>query len=258
MGSNYNPRRKRNLYISGSNSPFKLSRSKIEMFQNCRRCFYLDRVKGTAPPPGYPFNLNSAVDALLKCEFDHFRSIQKPHPLMESANILATPFLHPQIDDWRDSLHKGITFHHEKTNLIISGGIDDLWINDKKELIIVDYKATSKADAVTIDAPWQQGYRRQMDIYSWLFKMNGFAVHDKGYFVYCNGKRDVGHFNSRLEFSISILPYKIEDNWVDDILVEIKKTLDLSNPPASSDTCDICKYFDARKEIELPSSNMSN
>ena len=28
--------------------------------------------------------------------------------------------------------------------MIITGGIDDLWINSKEEIIIVDYKATSK------------------------------------------------------------------------------------------------------------------
>ena len=49
-----------------SATPFALSRSKVELFVDCPRCFYLDRRSGIARPPGFPFNLNSAVDALLK------------------------------------------------------------------------------------------------------------------------------------------------------------------------------------------------
>jgi len=60
----------RKLFDPDSDKPFALSRSKVELFQDCPRCFYLDRRLGIARPPGFPFNLNSAVDALLKTEFD--------------------------------------------------------------------------------------------------------------------------------------------------------------------------------------------
>ena len=59
----------------------------------------------------------------------------------------------------------------------------------QKELHIVDYKATSKDDEVNLDAEWQDGYKRQMEIYRWLFINNGFKVSDTGYFVYANGKK---------------------------------------------------------------------
>ena len=64
--------RSRNLYTNKSDrdKPFKLSRSKVDLFLECRRCFYIDRKKGTGRPPSFPFNLNNAVDQLLKDEFD--------------------------------------------------------------------------------------------------------------------------------------------------------------------------------------------
>jgi len=43
---------------------------------------------------------------------------------------------------------------------------------------------------VTLDAEWQDGYKRQMEIYQWLLRQNGLKVSDTGYFVYCNGKTD--------------------------------------------------------------------
>ena len=65
------------MYYRGKYNPaeerlFKLSRSKVESFVQCKRCFYLDRRLGVGQPPGFPFNLNSAVDNLLKNEFDHY------------------------------------------------------------------------------------------------------------------------------------------------------------------------------------------
>ena len=70
MSQYYAGKRVRNLFEPGLKEPFRLSRSRIENFLNCPRCFYLDRKLGVDQPPGYPFSLNAAVDTLLKKEFD--------------------------------------------------------------------------------------------------------------------------------------------------------------------------------------------
>ena len=72
--------RSRNLYNPEGEKPFKLSRSKVDNFVSCKRCFYIDRRLGVGQPPGFPFNINSAVDELLKNEFDQYRELGKPHP----------------------------------------------------------------------------------------------------------------------------------------------------------------------------------
>src|SRR3990167_8523105 len=111
--------------------------------------------------PGFPFNLNSAVDTLLKKEFDIHRAEKKRHPLMEAYEIEAVPYQHKQLNEWRDPF-RGVRHHHKQANLIVSGGLDDVWVNRKEELIVVDYKATAKEGAVNIDAPWQVSYKRQL------------------------------------------------------------------------------------------------
>lgn len=93
--------RSRNLYEPGSEKPFRLSRSKVDSFLNCKRCFYLDRRMGISHPPGFPFNLNSAVDQLLKSEFDHYREISQPHPLMTKYGVDAVPYQHEELESWR-------------------------------------------------------------------------------------------------------------------------------------------------------------
>ena len=70
MSEYYKGKRSRNLFNPESPEPFKLSRSRIDTFLNCQRCFYIDRRLGVDRPPGFPFALNSAVDTLLKKEFD--------------------------------------------------------------------------------------------------------------------------------------------------------------------------------------------
>ena len=144
MSQYYNPNRTRNLYDKTAKELFRLSRSKIDLFLNCPRCFYLDRKLGVAQPPGFPFSLNSAVDKLLKKEFDIHRANGTQHPLMKTYGIDAVPLDHEKIDEWRDSLRGGITLQIDGSNVVVTGGVDDIWINPKKEYIIVDYKATSK------------------------------------------------------------------------------------------------------------------
>lgn len=249
MSQYYNPRRK-SVYTPGNLFPYRLSRSKIDLFINCPRCFYLDRRLGVAQPPGYPFSLNSAVDKLLKKEFDIHRADKTPHPLMKTYGVDAVPYDSPKMNEWRDALRGGITYLHKATNLFITGGVDDIWINPKGELIIVDYKATSKEEEVTIDAEWQDGYKRQMEIYQWLYRKNNFKVSETGYFVYANGSTDRAAFDGKLEFTIKLIPYKGDDSWIEKTINDIFECLNGDKLPKSGADCDYCKYREAAKQLE--------
>ncbi len=249
MSEYYNPKRSKNLFDPKATAPFRLSRSKIDLFLNCPRCFYFDRRLGIGQPPGFPFSLNSAVDRLLKKEFDLHRAKGTPHPMMKAYGLDAVPFQHPKMEEWRDALRGGITYIHEPTNFLVTGGIDDIWVNPKGELIIADYKATAKDGEVSLDAAWQIGYKRQMEVYQWLFRKNGFKVSKTGYFVYCNGQMDREAFDGKLEFHVKLIPYTGDDSWVEDQLKLAHKVLMNDAMPAQGDDCDFCKYRMALKHI---------
>ena len=149
------------IYSKDNTDPYKLSRTRIENFCRCKKCFYLEEKLGISRPASFPFNLNNAVDELLKEEFDSFRGTDKNHPYIVENGLDAKPFDHPEIEDWR-TRNKGIGFLDEDTNLYFYGLVDDVWINTKTDqLILVDYKATSKKGEVSLDAPWQISYKRQ-------------------------------------------------------------------------------------------------
>ena len=213
MSKYYNSQRTKGLYNPQKNfakggQSFKLSRSKIDLFLNCPRCFYYDRRLGVGRPPGYPFALNSAVDTLLKQEFDIYRANGTKHPLQERYGIDAHPAPHKDLNKWRYNF-TGVQYLHEPTNFLIFGAIDDLWQNSQGEYIIVDYKATAKVEEITkLDKDWQEGYKRQMEIYQWLLRQNGYKVSDTGYFVYCNGRADRKAFDAKLDFDVTLISYK--------------------------------------------------
>ena len=249
MSQYYNANRIKNLYDSSDKEPFRISRSKIDLYTECPKCFYLDRKLGVARPPGYPFSLNSAGDTLLKKEFDSHRAKKTAHPLMEHYGIDAVPFQHKDINKWRDSLRGGIEYLHGPTNLLITGGIDDVWVNPEGELLIVDYKATEKNGEINLDAEWQDSYKRQMEIYQWLFKQNGFKVSPTGYFVYANGQTDREAFDGKLEFDVHIIPYTGDTSWIEPKLKEIKRVLDSDDQPDANKDCDYCSYREAVNSI---------
>lgn len=236
-------KRTRNLYDPESSKPFKLSRSKIDSFMNCQRCFYIDRKLGVSQPPGFPFNINSAVDELLKKEFDYYRSIKEPHPYMKNLDINVLPYQNKDLDDWRQNF-KGVQYFDEKNNFIITGAVDDIWIDvDTNELIVVDYKSTSKNTDVSIDEDWQVGYRRQMDIYQWLLRKNGYSVSSTGYFVYCNGDKSKERFNNKITFKVSILKYEANSEWIENSISKIKLLLDQDMIPDYTEGCSYCTYL---------------
>lgn len=220
----------------------------------CPRCFWLDARHKISRPSSPPFNINKTIDELYKKEFDAHRAAGTPHPIIVKNKLKMKPFAHEQIDQWRHNF-TGISTLHQPTNLHIFGAIDDVWVNEKDELIVVDYKATSKDKEVSIDSAWQISYKRQLEIYQWLLRANGFAVNDTGYFVYTNARMDADGFDDRLDFTTKLIPYKGSAAWIDDTLAQMKACLEGDIPPVGESImggeCEHCAYARARTGLTL-------
>lgn len=240
-------------YIKGQKEPYVQSRSKIERYTECARCYWLEARYGIGRPDSFPFTLNNAVDELFKREFDALRAAGKPHALMEQYGIDAVPMKHKDLEEWRDALKRGIKHHHEPSGITLRGGIDDIWVTPTGQVHIVDYKATAGKDTITLDDEWKDSYKRQVEIYQWLFRKNGFDVSPIAYFVYANGRADRDSFDGKLEFDVTILPYEGEDSWVDAVLMDMKACLENDEIPKPGEACQYCPYREhaGKKLLEL-------
>ena len=246
--------RKNSLYDKKSDSPFKISRSKFSNFLSCKRCFYLDRVIGLKEPSMPGWSLNSTVDELLKKEFDQYRNIKKPHPMMIRHNLNLIPFQHKDLDVWRNSLKGGISYLDEKLNLVIHGGVDDIWFDlDNKKLIVVDYKAQSTNYPIStqsyLNSEWHLNYKLQMDIYVHILRKMNFNVSDLSYFYVCNGEKTNNQFENKMEFKTTLVPYNTNTSWIEGKLKEMKEVLNLESPPSVEPTCEKCAYLKGGKDF---------
>lgn len=204
------------------------------------------------------FTLNNAVDELLKREFDIHRANASQHPLLARYGLDAVPLNDERMEEWRDALRRGISYLHTPTNIQLRGGIDDVWVNPAGEFIIVDYKATSKKIGPRTEDDLYDQYKRQMEIYQWLFRRNGFTVSPTGYFVYVNGKSDAKAFDGKLEFDVELISYTGSDVWVEPALYDLKKMLTNDEIPPigisfGGGPCEYCTYREnaGKKFIEL-------
>ena len=118
-------------------------------------------------------------------------------------------------------------------------------------MIVVDYKATAKKSEVSLDAPWQISYKRQMEVYQWLLRKNGFKVSDKGYFVYTNGRLDLDGFYDKVEFRTKVIEYVGDDKWINPTIKKLKACLELEEMPKTGDECQYCAYAKSRTDLTL-------
>lgn len=236
---------RKNGYDPVSKQAYALSRSRLERFFECPRCFYLDRRLGVDRPSWPAFTLNSAVDTQLKKEFDVHRTNGTTHPLMKAYGIKAIPFKHAKMDEWRYNF-KGVRVLHQPTNLIIFGAIDDLWLGENQTLYVVDYKATSTQQEISLEDKYKQAYKRQLEIYQWLLRqqqeLKDFSVSSTGYFVYANAKREEKAFDGKLEFAVQVISYQGNDSWVEAKIIEATECLKADKIPDPSPDCEYCQY----------------
>ena len=241
-------------YVRNQTEVFAISRSKIENFIQCPRCFVLDRRHGVAAPSGPSFTLNSAVDSLLKKEFDRHREAGTVHPILKQLGVELIPFKHENMNIWRENF-KGVRYLHEPTNLEVFGAVDDLWVNADGELVVVDYKSTAKANPVEElgNERWHDAYRRQIEVYQWLLRQLGFKVSNVGYWLYETARNNAESFDQKLDFDARLIAHEGETLWVEWALHDIKAALNREELPWSNDNCETCRFVEARNAVVKPS-----
>jgi CRISPR/Cas system-associated exonuclease Cas4 (RecB family) len=236
---------RKKLFDPAGTEPYPISRTGIEAWLSCPRTFWYQKRLGIKPPGMPSMTINRAIDVLLKREFDACREERRPHPVMLDNGIDAVPLSHPNLAAWRSNV-KGIRFLHADTRLEVYGAPDDVWARPDGELIVCDYKAlASKEEAITLDSTYRQGYRRQVECYMWLLRMNGFRVSKAGYLLFANAVTTAPALDNRLTFRLCLTEVIGNDGWIEPTLLKVKETLMLDAPPPPAPDCELCEYVGA-------------
>jgi hypothetical protein len=228
----------------------RLSRSKVELFIECPRCFYADVVLKKKRPSTLPFTLNNAVDSLLKKEFDEFREKGVAHPIQQNTGFV--PAIHNSLELWRHPFKGGISFYDETHACIYYGAIDDIWINGDGQLAVVDYKATAKETAVTALPEWASVYARQLSFYNYLFQQNGYNMYPKGFLVYMTAITSHPRLDSHLKFEANLIEVDLDMTWIEPTLNAIHEILGQPHLPEKSKTCKYCQFIEDRIVVQDP------
>ena len=93
---------RKNLYIKDNLSPYKISRTKIDLFFDCHRCFYIDQRLGIKRPHGAALVINNNIVNKFKKNLDILRKTQTiiPETTALIPEIGLKPLMHDKINLW--------------------------------------------------------------------------------------------------------------------------------------------------------------
>tara|TARA_B100000989_G_scaffold162734_1_gene121544 strand:- start:828 stop:1562 length:735 start_codon:yes stop_codon:yes gene_type:complete len=238
---------KKKIYIKNNLAPFELNRTKIDLFYDCKKCFFLNIKKGIRRPHGPPSVLNNTVVKLVK---DHFNLLRLKkdvtHKIINNEKLI--PINHQHLEIWRNPLI-GLSFIHKETNLKLTATLNDLWFdNDVKKICVVDFKSTSKNENFEESMIWS-GYWRHLAFYKYLLEKNGLDVSNVGYLLLLNGKKNQKKFENKLLFDSLLFSRTLDNYWVDNTIYEIYNILENDQVPKQNNTCSYCSYFSALERV---------
>lgn len=222
----------------------QLSPSSLNFFLECPHCFWLDKKHGVKRPVPYAFSLNTAIDDLLKEEFDDYRRKGLAHPLLENNGIEARLFTSQRlINQWRSG-KAGIRFFDKKLQATLFGAPDDVLEFSKGKVAPFDYKSTDKSPQKVFDI-----FQLQLDTYSFLLEKNGYKTTGKGYIAFYFIDKSRG-FIDRLPFRKEVMEIQTNPQDIYEIFKDAVALLEKEDAPEHSADCEFKKWFDGEKEFE--------
>jgi CRISPR/Cas system-associated exonuclease Cas4 (RecB family) len=215
----------------------QLSPSSLNLYYECPLCFWLDKRMGIKRPQPYPYALNTAVDFLLKEEFDKYRKKRELHPLLVAYNIPAKLFPNQKLlDEWRNN-SKGIRYYDASLDATLFGAVDDILEFSDGKLAPMDYKSTGSKIANVYDR-----FQLQMDIYTFLLEKNGYKTVRKGILAFYVVDKENG-FVDRLPFKKEIHVIDTDPSYVQKLFSEAVTFLRKEPPPSHSPDCQYGRWL---------------
>lgn len=216
---------------------YKLSPSRINLFFECERCFWL-RVNEKVKRPSGPFpSLPGGMDREIKNHFDRFRENGGVPPELEEADIEAEPVKDKDFLENARNWQSEPKWKDPETGAVLRGGVDDLLRSGDGDIIVLDYKTRGYPPKQDTGAP--DYYARQVNLYNLILRRNGYDTEDFGLLLYYYPDRvmENGDFVFHRELRKVEIDIRKARSWVRRAV----KVLD-GPIPEHSDDCDFCGW----------------
>lgn len=216
---------------------YKLSPSRMNLFFECPRCFWL-RVNEKVQRPSGPFpSLPSGVDEAVKEHFDRFRENgEVPPEIQECSEEDLTLFEDQDFLEDARSWRTQPKWTDPETEAVLRGGVDDLMRNSEGEIVVLDYKTRGYPPKEENGAP--DYYARQVNLYNLILRENGYETADYGLILYFypDGFEENGEF----VFHTEVRRVEVDMNKVKNMVRDAFDTLEGEIPEHDED----CDYVD--------------
>ena len=191
--------------------------------EECPRCFWLSVVKKIDRPSSPMASIVIKMDSIIKHYFDRYREKGELPPIVKDKVKGKLPNNMPKT-----------LYHKENEQITLMGRPDDYLELEDGSIVPFDHKTKSKAPENTHHA-----YQLQIDIYSFLLKVNNYKTTNKGYLAYYYP--DDCDLHIGMDIHCEVVEVEINPNRAIELLQKAKQILNGSTPDSSKE-CGFCKW----------------
>ena len=222
----------------------KLSPSALNTFNDCARCFWIEKKHGLARPRGIFPSLPGGMDAVIKGIFDANRHNGIKELEQYGGKLYQDQERLNRAREWRSG---ELTI--ETDTYAIRGAIDDLYVEKDGSYTPIDYKTRGSEFKIPAADYARKYYQNQMNCYAYMLAGKGLAISSSAILVFyypSSGKPGVGGTN----FYFATAAVKIETDAESGKETCEKAVACIEGPePEASDECEYCGMENARKKL---------
>ncbi|MCX5657477.1 MAG: hypothetical protein NTZ48_04540, partial [Candidatus Omnitrophica bacterium] len=149
----------------------RLSPSALNLFLDCPRCFWLEKVKGIKRPRGIFPSLPGGMDSVIKVYFDRYRIKGELPPEIKGKVEGKLIPEEKTLKKWRSWRSTDLCYEDKAINASLSGALDDCLI-EEGFYIPLDYKTRG----YELKEGSENYYQVQLDCYCLMLESKGYRT----------------------------------------------------------------------------------
>jgi hypothetical protein len=209
------------------NKNYFLSPSKLNLLEECSRCFWLAVIKKVNRPRVPVASIVMRMDSIIKHYFDRYRKKGELPPIIEGIG---------------GTLPKDMpkTLYKKEGDIILMGRPDEYLQLPDGSIVAFDHKTRSRVP----DEALHPAYRLQLDVYSYLLQANGYKTKNIAFLAFYYPEESDLH--KGMEIRCKVIKVKTNLGRAKRLVERASRILN-GPQPAPGEGCEFCKWAERVK-----------